>query len=339
MMGDRGEPGAALTPAQVTGTGLTVRRVDAYYAMTVIAPGVAARFRPGQFVAVAVGGPQTSMLLRRAFSIHEVRPDHGGTVEFVFAVAGPGTRWLSERRTRDTLDLAGPLGRPFPLPRDPVNALLVGGGYGSAPLFALGDKLRGRGCAVDFLLGAASVDRVFGALTARRGGRTAVITTEDGSMGARGQVTDLLAQVIHETRTDVIYACGPMGMLRAVTTLASRYDIPVQALVEESMACGTGVCMTCVLPVVGEDGVTRMTRSCIDGPVFRGDLVRWDDVGTIPFDALGAPGWKPRPQAKPRPSARPQPAARPPAGKQSGGKPQPGRARTGRAAGRPGHGR
>jgi dihydroorotate dehydrogenase electron transfer subunit len=339
MTADRGEPGASLVPAQVKGTVLTVRRVDAYYAMTVIAPGVAARFRPGQFVAVAVGGPQTSMLLRRAFSIHEVRPDHGGTVEFVFAVAGPGTQWLSERRTRDTLDLAGPLGRPFPLPRDPVTALLVGGGYGSAPLFALGDKLLRRGCAVDFLLGAASADRVFGALTARRSGRTAVITTEDGSMGARGQVTDLLAQVIQEARTDVIYACGPMGMLRAVTRLASRYDIPVQALVEESMACGTGVCMTCVLPVVGEDGVTRMARSCIDGPVFRGDLVRWDDIGTIPFDALGAPGWKPRPQARPRPSARPQPPGKQPAGKQPGGKPQPGRARTGPAARRSGHGR
>ncbi|MBO0817552.1 MAG: dihydroorotate dehydrogenase electron transfer subunit, partial [Actinobacteria bacterium] len=317
MTGDRGEPGASLGPVQVKGTVLTVRRVDAYYAMTVIAPGVAARFRPGQFVAVAVGGPQTSMLLRRAFSIHEVRPDHGGTVEFVFAVAGPGTQWLSERRTRDTLDVAGPLGRAFPLPRDPVNALLVGGGYGSAPLFALGNKLRSRGCTVHFLLGAASADRMFGALTARRSGRTAVITTEDGSMGARGRVTDLLAQVIHEARADVIYACGPMGMLRAVTTLASRYDIPVQALVEESMACGIGVCMTCVLPVVGEDGVTRMTRSCVDGPVFRGDLVRWDDVGTIPFDALGAPGWRPRPQAKPRPSA--QPPARQPAGKLAGG--------------------
>jgi dihydroorotate dehydrogenase electron transfer subunit len=338
VTGDRSEPGAALTPAQVKGTVLTVRRVDAYHAMTVIAPGVAARFRPGQFVAVAVGGPQTSMLLRRAFSIHEVRPDHGGTVEFVFAVTGPGTRWLSGCRTRDTLDVAGPLGRPFPLPRDPVSALLVGGGYGSAPLFALGDKLRGRGCSVDFLLGAASADRVFGALTARRSGRTAVVTTEDGSMGARGQVTDLLTQVIHEARTDVIYACGPMGMLRAVTAIASRYDIPVQALVEESMACGTGVCMTCVLPVVGEDGVTRMTRSCTDGPVFRGDLVRWDDIGTIPFDALGAPGWKPRPQAGPRPAARPQPPGRQPAGK-LGGKPQPGGARAGPAAGRRGHGR
>jgi dihydroorotate dehydrogenase electron transfer subunit len=265
-------------------------------------------------------------------------------VEFVFAVAGPGTQWLSERRTRDTLDLAGPLGRPFPLPRDPVSALLIGGGYGSAPLFALGDKLRGRGCAVDFLLGAASADRVFGALTARRNGRTAVVTTEDGSMGARGQVTDLLAQVIHDARTDVIYACGPMGMLRAVTRLASRYEIPVQALVEESMACGIGVCMTCVLPVVGEDGVTRMARSCIDGPVFRGDLVRWDDVGTIPGDALGAPGWRPRPQAKSPPSARPQPPGRQPVGKQPvgkqpGGKPQLGRSRTGPGAGRRGRGR
>jgi dihydroorotate dehydrogenase electron transfer subunit len=94
--------------------------------------------------------------------------------------------------------------------------------------------------------------------------------------------------------------------------MAGRYDIPVQALVEESMACGIGVCMTCVLPVVGEDGVTRMVRSCVDGPVFRGDLVRWDDVGTIPFDALGAPGWRPRRQAETRP-ARTGPAGPGPA--------------------------
>jgi dihydroorotate dehydrogenase electron transfer subunit len=287
---------------QVRGTVLTVRRVDAYYAMTVVAPGVAARFRPGQFVAVAVGGPEASMLLRRVFSIHDVQPDHGGTVEFIFATVGPGTRWLAERRTRDVLDIAGPLGRPFPLPRDPVNCLLVGGGYGSAPLFPLATRLRGRGCTVDFLIGAASADRVFGAMTARRTGRTATVTTEDGSLGGRGLVTDFLSQVIHEARTDVIYACGPMGMLRQVTAVASRYDIPVQALVEESMACGIGVCMTCVLPVVGEDGVTRMVRSCVDGPVFRGEQVRWNDIGTIPFDALGAPGWKPRPQAKPRPA-------------------------------------
>jgi dihydroorotate dehydrogenase electron transfer subunit len=84
-----------------------------------------------------------------------------------------------------------------------------------------------------------------------------------------------------------------MPMLRAVTEFADRYEIPVLASVEESMACGIGVCMTCVLPVIGEDGVTRMTRACVDGPVFSGQSVRWDDVGTVPFDALGAPGWRP----------------------------------------------
>jgi dihydroorotate dehydrogenase electron transfer subunit len=288
------EMDAQAGPVQVRGTVLTVRRVDAYHAMTLVAPAIAARFKPGQFVTLAVGGPDSSMLLSRAFSIHDVRPDHGGTVEFVFAVHGRGTQWLAERRARDVLDVTGPLGRPFPLPRDPVNCLLIGGGYGSAPMFALASKLRERRCEVDFLLGAGSGDRVFGALTARRTGRSATITTEDGSLGTRGMVTDMLDQVIHDGRTDVIYACGPMPMLRQVTMLARRYDIPVQAAVEEAMACGVGVCMTCVLPVIGSDGITRMVRSCVDGPVFRGESVRWDDIGTIPFDAFGAPGWEPR---------------------------------------------
>ena len=292
------EDKAELAPAQVAGPVLTVRRVDAYYAMTVVAPRIARGFRPGQFVAVAVGGPDSAMLMRRAFSIYDVRPDHGGTVEFVFAAQGPGTRWLADRRARDVVDIAGPLGRPFPQPRERVSCLLIGGGYGSAPLFPLADRLRARGCRVDFLLGAASADRVFGALTARRIGRAATITTEDGSLGLRGVVTDALARVIHDARTEVIYACGPMPMLRAVSGFGDRYDIPVLVSVEESMACGIGVCMTCVLPVIGDDGVTRMVRSCVDGPVFSGQAVRWDDVGTIPFDALGAPGWRP-PQPAP----------------------------------------
>jgi dihydroorotate dehydrogenase electron transfer subunit len=79
-------------------------------------------------------------------------------------------------------------------------------------------------------------------------------------------------------------------MLHAVTQFARRYEIPAFTLVEESMACGIGVCMTCVLPVTGEDGVTRMLRSCVDGPVFRGQDVRWADIGTIPPGTLGAPG-------------------------------------------------
>ena len=282
---------AVMVPVQVRATVVTVRRVDAYHTLTLVAPAIATRFRPGQFITVAVGGPETSMLARRAFAVHDARPDHG-RVEFVFEASGRGTRWLAGLRVRDVLDATGPLGRPFRVPKDPSSCLLLGVGYGSAPLFALAARLHERGCSVDFLLGGQSADRVFGALTARRIGRSAAVATSDGSAGARGAVTDLLEQVIREARTEVIYACAPVPVLREVTALANKYDIPVQASVDVAMACGIGVCMGCVLPVTGTDGVTRMVRSCVDGPVFRGDLVRWDDVGTIPFDALGAPGWK-----------------------------------------------
>ena len=281
-----------MAPVQVSGPVLTVRRVDAYHAVTMVAPAIATDFRPGQFITIAVGGPESSMLLRRAFSVHDVRADHGGTIEFVFEAGGPGTQWLATRRSRDLLDVVGPLGRPFPLPREPVSCLLVGVGHHSTALFPLADKLRERGCQIDFMLGAASADRVFGALRARRTARSATITTEDGSLGARGVITGMLSQVIHEARTDLIYASAPLEVLREVVSLASRYDLPVQALVQQPMACGTGVCMSCVLPVTGPDGVTRIVRACTDGPVFRADLVRWEDVGTIPFDALGAPGWR-----------------------------------------------
>jgi dihydroorotate dehydrogenase electron transfer subunit len=282
-----------VAPVQVSGPVLTVRRLDAYHALTVVAPAIATGFRPGQFITVAVGGPESSMLLRRAFSVHDVRPDHGGTIEFIFEAGGPGTRWLAGRRSRDLLDVVGPLGRPFPLPREALSCLLIGAGHHSTALFPLADRLRERGCQIDFMLGAASADRVFGALRARRTARSATIATDDGSLGVRGPITSLLSQVIHEARTDLIYASAPLPVLREVVALSGRYDLPVQALVEQPTACGTGVCMSCVLPVLGSDGVTRIVRACTDGPVFRADLVRWDDVGTVPFDALGAPGWKP----------------------------------------------
>jgi dihydroorotate dehydrogenase electron transfer subunit len=275
---------------QVTGTVLTTRRVDAYHALTVVAPGIAERFRPGHFVSVAVGGASTSMVTRRAFSVHDVKADYGGTVELVFTTGGRGTSWLAERRARDTLDLVGPLGRPFPLPRDPVHCVLVGSEYGSAVLFPLADALLARGCRVDFVLGGAGAERVFGAMRARRIAQTTTLTTEDGSLGLRGKVTDALPSVIADTRADAVYACAPMETLRAVTAVAMEFDIPVQVAVEEQMACGIGVCMTCVIPVIGDDGATRMVRACAEGPVFRGERVRFEDVGTIPFDALGAPG-------------------------------------------------
>lgn len=278
-------------PLQVAGEILSTRRVGAYHHLTLVAPGIAERTRPGHFVALAVGGPRSSMILRRAFSIYKVssRGVYGGTVEIVVGVHGAGTAWLAGQHPHTPIDVVGPLGRPFSLPRERVSATLVGGGYGSAPLFGLAESLRARGCRVDFVLGAASQDRLFGALDAKRMAATVALTTVDGSAGSRGLVTDVLPEVMARAGTDVVYACGPMGMLRAVSVAAARHGVPAQCAVEESMACGIGVCMTCVLPVVGEDGLTRMVRSCVEGPVLPGDRVRWDAVGTVPADAVGAP--------------------------------------------------
>lgn len=282
---------AAAGPLQVKGEVLALKRVGAYHHLTLVAPGIAERTRPGHFVALAVGGPATGLILRRAFSVYQSRPTgvYGGTVDIVFAVHGAGTAWLAAQHPHTPIDVVGPLGKPFALPRERVSATLVGGGYGSAPLFGLADALRTRGCRVDFVLGAAAQDRLFGALDAKRIAASVAVTTEDGSAGTTGRVTDVLDDVMARAGTDVVYACGPMGMLAAVTAAAAARGIPAQCAVEESMACGIGVCMTCVLPVVGDDGVTRMVRSCVEGPVFRGDRVRWADVGSIPADTLGAP--------------------------------------------------
>ncbi len=213
------------------------------------------------------------MILRRAFAIYDVkeRGVYGGTLEIVFSVNGKGTAWLASRRPQDKLDLVGPLGKPFRLPAQPVTATLVGGGYGSAPLLPLAAILRERGCRVDFVLGAATADRLFGQLDAKRIASSMEVTTDDGSQGRQGRVSDVLPQLLDRTVSDVLYACGPMAMLRAVSDLAAERGIPCQVAVEESMACGIGVCMTCVLPVIGDDGLTRMVRSCVEGPVFRSE--------------------------------------------------------------------
>ncbi|MFN8046075.1 MAG: dihydroorotate dehydrogenase electron transfer subunit [Dermatophilaceae bacterium] len=280
---------------QVRGEVVANRRVGAYHHLTVVAPGVAELARPGQFVAMAVGGPTSANLLRRSFSLHRVSPSgaYGGTLDVVIAAKGEGTQWLTGLRPHDEVDVVAPLGRPFPLPTEPVATVLVGGGYGSAPLFWLAEVLRERGCRVEMVLGAASEDRLFGVVEARRSADGVTITTDDGSAGTKGWVSDVLPEVITRTGAAVVYGCGPMGMLRSITEVASAHGAVAQVAVEESMACGVGVCMTCVMPVTGNDGLTRMVRSCVEGPVFRGDRLRWeafdDGVCRVPADTVGAP--------------------------------------------------
>ena len=239
--------------------------------------------RPGNFIAIAVGGDNSSMVLRRAFALSRVsdRGEFGGTLELIVAPHGSGSRWLCSQGEGALLDVVTPLGVAFGIPTEPVNALLIGGGYGSAPLFGLAEVLKSRGCHVDMILGASSSSKIYAPLEGKRSVNSLKIYTEDSSSGIPGRVTDSLEEIISEGAIDVIYSCGPMAMLSAISTIAQSCEVVHQCAVEESMACGIGVCMTCVLPVRQDDGSIAMKRSCIDGPVMDGANVAWEVVGKI----------------------------------------------------------
>lgn len=260
---------------QTSGEVLSRRRAGAYHALTMVAPEVAERARPGQFLMIAPD-PGSRSILRRPFSIAgaHARGPQAGAIEIVFDAIGTGTEWLAGRRPHDRLSIVGPLGRPFAVLGEPGACILVGGGYGAAPLLFLADALRLGGCRIDMVLGAATEGRLLGSLEAKRLSETATFTTEDGSLGHRGLVTDVLGAVIDRAAPDVVYACGPMRMLEAVAKVASGAGVPCQVSVEEFMGCGVGVCWTCVVPVRTSRGIA-MVRACTEGPVLDGEKVVW----------------------------------------------------------------
>ena len=270
--------------AQLNATILSNKRVGAYHQLLLAIGDLASVCRPGNFVAISVGGDTSKMILRRAFAISRITHGSasGGAMELIIAPFGSGSKWLCAQEEGVELDIVAPLGKAFGIPTTPVNALLVGGGYGSAPLFGLAEVLKARGCKVDMLLGASTGSKIYAPLEGKRSASTLKIFTEDGSMGEHGRVTAPIRELITQGSVDVIYSCGPMAMLSAITALVAETEVIHQCAVEESMACGVGICMTCVLPVQSEDGTTSMLRSCIDGPVMDGSHVRWDLVGKVP---------------------------------------------------------
>ncbi|WP_435747011.1 hypothetical protein [Nocardioides sp. SYSU DS0663] len=260
-----------------TGEVLASKRVGAFQHLTVAAPGVAQRFRPGTFVALSVGA---TSLARRALWIHGVRSvgGHGPALQLVVEPVGEGTRWLAGLPVGATVELTGPLGRPFALPKEPVSTLLVGEGYAAAPLFPLAERLRERGCPVSLLVAAPDERHLLSALEARRVARAVTVVTADGSVGRRGVVADVIGGVLAQAGAEVVYAAGGVAALHAVAAAAEQAGAWSQTAVEQPLTCGTGLCHGCPLPVVGEDGVARTVRACVEGPVVRGDRVRWDEL-------------------------------------------------------------
>jgi dihydroorotate dehydrogenase electron transfer subunit len=222
------------------------------------------------------------------------RPGWAGTVEIVFDVRGRGTELISRARQHTQLEVLGPLGRGFRFPREPTNCLLVGGGIGAAPLLFLAEELRGHGHRVDYILGGRTQEHILRPIEAKRVSLTVSFTTDDGSTGTRGVVTDVLADRVRETKARVVYACGPLAMLRAVARVCAQLKLPCQVAWEEVMACGFGACLVCAVPVRlrddnGGEG-WGWARCCTEGPVFSASRVHWERVEEAPTPAPASAG-------------------------------------------------
>ena len=257
---------------------LSTRKLGDYHSLTLVAPEIAERARPGQFVAIRMPVGR-EFLLRRHFAIHQAsrRGGWAGTLEFIVDPSGPGTGWLATARAHEFLDVIGPLGKAFAYPRKLTNCLLIAHGHGAATIYFLAQELLARGKRVDMVVGAETLERVFKPIEGKRLSQTVAIVTEDGTLGERGGVLDALPDMVERCSAEVLYAAGPARMLERVAAFCRERAIPAQVAVEERMGCGYGLCHTCVVPVARKDGSGYDNlRACVDGPVFNPARILWD---------------------------------------------------------------
>jgi len=256
--------------------------------------------KPGQFVQVLCRDPVQSLrdgqaMLRRPFSIGGLRRGAQGVeIDILGRVVGPGTAWLAARRPGDVVNLLGPLGRPFSMPTNGEIPVLVAGGVGLPPIRWLAQTLARAGVMPSFICGAQSRDLLAIGLACEPPvdgkmsecikefaglGVPAAITTDDGSCGLRGRVTDALTRQLDAStgRAARVYACGPEPMLHAVASLCARRGVACEVAMERVMGCGMATCQSCVVPVregASADG-WRYALCCREGPVFDAATVIW----------------------------------------------------------------
>ncbi len=235
---------------------------DQIYSMWLQESQIADTSLPGQFISVY--SSDSGRMLPRPISICETDPAKGA-VRLVYRIAGAGTREFASCRAGESLDILGPLGNGFPVGKDPEKkrVLLIGGGIGIPPMVMLGKSFGGK---AQILAGYR--DKLFLTEELAACGQL-YISTEDGSCGTKGTVLDCIRE--NDLHADVIYACGPAPMLRALQAYASERQIECWLSLEERMACGIGACLGCVCEStrIDEHSQVRNKRVCKDGPVFR----------------------------------------------------------------------
>lgn len=250
-------------------------RASGYHLLTLEAPAIAPAVRPGQFVHVRLAEPADA-ILRRPFSVF--RTD-GSCLEILYKPVGRGTKAMRSLKAGDRINLLGPLGNGFPRPQEGIWPLLVAGGYGMAALYLLARACWRPGIA---FVGAASSADVLCVPEFKELGWDVRVTTEDGSMGRPGIVTDALDAWLADERKGrpiELFACGPNAMLRAVGDRAVAGGWRAWLSIDRPMACGVGACLTCVQKVRAPStpGGWVWARVCRDGPVFECRELVWDD--------------------------------------------------------------
>ncbi len=259
-----------ISPQQLVAPVIASRQVmPGVFHLKLKAPPVAALARPGQFAMLSCG---PDVLLRRPLSFHDANSETG-EVTFLYSIVGRGTRWLSQLKPGDTVDILGPLGNGFTIQPDSKNILIIAGGMGVAPLCFLARQAQGRGHSVTLLLGAATVANLCPS-ELLPSAATCLTATEDGSAGVKGLITDYLPQYID--KADQVFACGPLPMYRTLGKEPSLQGKPVQVSLEVRMACGLGICYGCSIKT--EDG---MKKVCRDGPVFNMQEVAWEELAGL----------------------------------------------------------
>ncbi len=269
-------------PVDVEAAVVANTRISATYNVVQLhAPAIAAQAAPGQFVMVRIG-PGFDPLLRRPFSIFELVKETSGSPSGFTLLSkrvGNATSRLYDLRPGDRLSCLGPLGRPFTLVEPPTRAWMVGGGVGLAPFATLAEALAARGVETTLFFGGRRSEDLFCLETFGRLGTKLVLATEDGSRGWHGQVVAPLQSSLAGTPQEIpvmIYACGPEPMLEAVARIAAAHGRPSELSMERVMGCGLGGCYSCVVRVRDQQGRMHFVRSCLEGPVLRGDDVVWD---------------------------------------------------------------
>lgn len=250
-----------------------------YNVLGLAAPEIAQRALPGQFVMVKAGD-RLEPLLRRPFSVFELLEERGAIVglSLLSKRIGPSTTLLYDAKPGDRIQCLGPLGRPFAPVTAPDDAWLVAGGVGLAPFATLAHVLRARKINVKLYYGARRAAELFYLDMFEKMGVELVLATEDGSRGEHGRVTVPLERDLKARPSDasvMLYACGPEPMLAAVARLSAAYGRASQVSVERVMGCGVGGCYSCVIPVKTTEGKPHFVRSCLAGPVFRGNEIAW----------------------------------------------------------------